>query len=91
MTLGAAEYHVLYEGDEEPVTITTRANHWLKVERALEQPAGTLEQVLRVVHVASGSDLSFDDWVDTVDDWERVKVGADAVPPPDPSPSTSPS
>lgn len=93
MSLGAAEYDVLYEGDEQPTRLRVRTNHWLKMERTLTEPVGKLEQVLRVLHIASGSDLSFNEWADTVDDWDGVKATAedDAVPPGGPPPSTSPS
>lgn len=72
--------------------VAVRTSHWLKLERAIREDKldiGPLEQTLRVIHFASGIESSFDDWVDTVADWNPVQEDDD-VPPSEGSPAPSP-
>lgn len=88
----AAQYAITYTDGTEAVA-EVRPTHWLRLERSGHAGLGTYEQVLRVIHDATGTDADFDTWVDHLAEWHRVDptVGADDDDPPsDRQPGTSP-
>lgn len=92
MSLGPTQYIFLFEGSDDPITIEARTSHWLAMERSMQPGMGSLEQVLRVCHMACKSATPFDAWVETVVDWERVaEPAADAVDPTTAPPTSTPS
>ncbi len=65
-------------------TVTVKPKHILKSERSGMTEASA-EATYRLAWMASESGLSFDDWIETVDDLEALfdeePKGDDAVPP----------
>lgn len=68
-------------GDEE-VIIRVKPKHIVLSERAGFGKEPSAESTYRMAWIAVGSDLDFDDWIDSVDDIDPIfDDGDDAVPP----------
>lgn len=68
--------------DGTEMTVKVKPKHILKMERSGDNEI-TAEATYRLAWLASGAEMSFDDWMETVDDIEPLidEEVADAVPP----------
>lgn len=88
----ASRYTFISEG-ADAVTVEVRPSHWLQLERTVDDPGGRLEQVLRVIHIASGDAGAFDAWADSLTWWgsaDEDEADDDAARPTETQPKPSP-
>lgn len=78
----ATQFKITMEDGGE-LTVKVKPKHILRAERSGANEA-TAESTYRLAWFASGTELDFDDWMDSVDDIEPLfdeEPDADAVPP----------
>ena len=69
----ATIFKVDYE-DGDTVEVRVKPRHILSVERTGGSLDATIEASYKLAWLAAQSDLSFEDWLDTVDDIEPIEV-----------------
>ena len=66
----ATRFKVMADGEETVYTV--KPKHILKIERESGGLEANIESSYKLAYLATGSELSFDDWLDGVDDLEPM-------------------
>ena len=72
----ATQFKITVEDKEEVYTV--KPKHVLKIERESGGITANIESSYTLAWLATESKLSFDDWIDTVDDIEAIDTDEDA-------------
>ena len=77
--MAGTKFKIIVDGQEEIVRV--KPKHILKTER-MGTVEASAESTYRLAWLAAGSDLSFDDWIESVDDIEPIFEGEEEEVPP---------
>lgn len=73
----ATQFSVKYDDIDDVVVYTVKPKHILKVERESGGLQASIEASYMLAWMASGSDVTFDEWLDTVEDITPLGVDED--------------